>query len=110
MATSPFLPVNFDVSPEAWAEIERLRIFWDGARADKADVLMIGWGTTKLHDGTAWSHVVVSFYGTSERFGIEDSIQRISGQEIIFFVLESDYHRFDDKNINFDQKNGFYLS
>ncbi|MDP4024206.1 hypothetical protein Q8W71_16375 [Methylobacterium sp. NEAU 140] len=84
--------------------------FWNETRADTADALMIGWGRTELHSGASWDHVVVSFYGRSERSGIADAIQRLDGRDVVFFVLETDSRRFAGKVIDFQAERGFFLS
>lgn len=84
MQTEPYLPINFTISPEAWAEIANIRRQWDNKFSDKSDVLMIGWGRTVLNDGKSWGHVVISFYGISDRGKIEHGIQILSGHEVVF--------------------------
>ncbi|MCJ2115087.1 hypothetical protein MKK65_00485 [Methylobacterium sp. J-001] len=84
MPTNSYLPINFTISLEAWAEIEAIREFYDKDRDDKASVLMISWGNTVLNDGKSWGHVVIGFYRTSERHEIRDGIQMLSGHEVVF--------------------------
>ncbi len=110
MQTEPYLPINFTISSEAWEEIERIRQFWDSKFADKADVLVIGWGRTILNDGRSWSQVVVSFYRVSERHKIEHGIQILSGHEIVFFTTPEFYDQFEGKVIRFAQDKWFFLA
>ena len=110
MLAATCLVVNFIISSSANSEIDRIRQIWDNKFIDKADVLMIGWGTTKLNSHFHSSGIVVSFYGKSERFKIYDAIQVISNREIVFFITDENYARFDGKIVDFSQERGFFLN
>lgn len=110
MTTNSYLPINFTISLEAWAEIEAIREFYDKNRDDKASVLMISWGNTVLNDGKSWTHVVIGFYRASERYKIRDGIQMISGHEVVFFITPDLYSKFDRKIIKFEREEGFFLA
>jgi hypothetical protein len=110
MQTEPYLPINFTISAEAWAEIENIRMFWNSRFEDKADVLVVAWGRTILNDGRTWSHVVISFYGLSERYKAEHAIQIISGHEVVFFTTPEFYDKFDGKIIKFEPDKSFFLA
>ena len=110
MSDDLILPVNFTISQEAWDEIENIRRFWDKEFEDKADVLVIAWGRTILNDGRSWSHVVVSFYGASERYKAERAIQILSGHEIVFNTTPEFYDKFEGKVIRFEQDKWFFLA
>jgi hypothetical protein len=110
MPTNSYLPINFTISLEAWAEIEVIRESYDKNRDDKASVLMISWGNTVLNDGKSWSHVVIGFYRTSERYKIRDGIQMLSGHEVVFFITPDFYGKFDGKIIKFGREEGFFLA
>lgn len=110
MLAATCLVVNFTISSSANSEIDRIRQIWDNKFIDKADVLMIGWGTTKLNSHFHSSGIVVSFYGKSERFKICDAIQIISNREIVFFITDENYARFDGKIVDFSEERGFFLN
>jgi hypothetical protein len=104
------LPVNFTISPEAWDKIERIREFWDSKVEDKTDVPVISWGKTILNDGRSWSHVVVSFFGDSERQRIEHAIQILAGREILFNTIPKYYDKFEGRVIRFEPDKWFFLA
>ena len=110
MPDEPILSVNFTISPAAWAEIDEIRHLYDQKFDDKADVLMIGWGTTTLNDGRSWGHIVVSFYGKSQRFQLQHGIQLVDGREVIFFTVAEHHHRFEGKILDFEQDKGVFLA
>ena len=110
MPDEPILPVNFTTSPVAWAEIDLIRYLYDQRFGNKADVLMIGWGTTILNDGRSWGNVIVSFYGKSQRPQIQHGIQFMDGREVAFFTVPEHHHRFEGKVIDFEQDKGFFLA
>jgi hypothetical protein len=110
MPDEPILPVNLTISPAAWAEIDYVRHLSDQRSDDKADVLMIGWGKTILNDGRSWSHVVVSFYGKSQRHQIDHGVQFVNGADVIFFTAPEHHHRFEGEIVDFDRDKGFFLT
>lgn len=109
MLAATCLAVNFTISSSAGSEIDRIQQICNDKFIDKADVLMIVWGTTKLHSGFRSSGVVVSFYGKSERYKIYDAIQVLSNREIVFFITAENYARFDGKIVDFSEERGFFL-
>ena len=110
MPDEPILSVNFTISPATWAEIDYIQHLSDQKFDDKADVLMIGWGTTILNDGRSWNHVVVSFYGTLQRPQIQHGIQFVDGREVIFFTVPEHHHQFEGGILDFEQDKGFFLA
>ena len=102
-------PINFTLSAAAHAEIDNLRRFWNGQVPDEADVLVIAWGRTEPKVGEAFEHVVVTFYGRSERASIAHGIQHMDGLEIIFFVTEEGAARFAGRTVDFAPDEGFVL-
>ena len=107
MLAATCLAVDFTISPSANSEIDRIRQIWDDEFIDKADVSVIGWGTTRLYSGFRSSGVVVSFYGESERYRIYDAIQFASNREIVFFITAEIYARFDGRTVDFSEDRGF---
>lgn len=109
MISDQYFAVNFNVSAAAWAEITNIRAFYDNKSSDKADVIMIAWGTTILHDGRTHGSVIVGYYRRSERHAISDAIQILDGNEIVFFVNEETSQMFEGKTLDFREGLGFDL-
>lgn len=110
MAGEAHIPINFTISADAWSEIDNIRADYDQKYPDKADVLMIAWGTTMLNNGRSLDGVVAGFYSTLERPFIERGIQYLDGREIVFFATSETMKNFINKNISFTKSQGFYLS
>ena len=69
---------------------------------------MIGWGRVYPKVGTPHGRVVVSFYGLSQRSGIEHGIQHVSGLPIVFFTTNEYAPLFDGKVVDFAPDHGFF--
>lgn len=80
MAAEAIIPINFTISADAWSEIDRIRVAYDGKYPEKADVPMIAWGTTMTDNGRSIDGVIVGFYSTLERRYIEHGIQMIDNR------------------------------
>lgn len=110
MAPQAIAPINFTISPSAWTEIDTIRAEYDAKFPEKADVIMIGWGTTMFHSGESIDGVVVGYYNTAERRHIAHGIQRLDGREVVFFATSETAAKFDGKTIYFERNRGFYLN
>ena len=110
MAADSMTPINFTISAEAWSEIERIRAAYDRHYSEKADVLMIAWGTTTLDNGRSADGVVAGFYSSVERAFIEHGIQYLDNRELIFFVNSETMMHFEGKTISYTSDRGLYLS
>lgn len=109
MTTQDIVRVNFTISPSAWSEIDKIKTEYDAKYPEKADVVMIAWGTTMFNDGTSSDGVVIGYYNTSERRFIEHGIQKINDREVIFFVTYEIANKFENRTICFEGSSGFYL-
>lgn len=103
------LPVNFTISEEAFAEAERIKMFYNATADDPFDVLTIAWGIYKMKDGRSFENVIVSFYPRSYRLDIEAAIQHLMGVPLVFFITEEFYERFSGKVVDFKSEKGFFL-
>lgn len=109
MAAQELIRVNFTISPAAWSEIDNIKEEYDKKFLEKADVVMIAWGTTMLHNGKSFDGIVIGYYNTSERRSIEHGIQKLNDREVVFFVNAETVHHFDGKVIGFERYRGFYF-
>jgi len=110
MAAEIITPINFTISTDAWSEIDRIRAAYDRRYPEKADVLMIAWGTTMLDHGRSLDGVVAGFYSRLERPSIEHGIQHLDNRELVFFVTSETMKHFEGKTLSFTSERGLYLS
>lgn len=103
------LPVNFTISKDALATIEQLRAHYKSVSPSDGDVVCVGWGFFKPKGFADFQAPVVGFYSERDREWMADGIERVSGIEVFFFILEEHYGYFESKVIDFSDERGFFL-
>lgn len=103
------LPVNFTISGRARAAIAALRREQASVLADPPALLMIGWGKTRLADGTGGEGPVVGFYSHSELAAVAHGIETVGGLDLLFFVTSETHRHFAGRTLDHDPASGFIL-
>lgn len=109
MNENDFPKVNFRFSQSALLEIGRMREEWNRTLPEAAAALCVGWSETFLKDGHKGEGVFISFYTERQMPEMSFAIQRVQGEEVVFFVLPDGERRFAGKILDFEPGTGFVL-
>lgn len=110
MASEDFIPANFTFSARAIAALEVHRADIDATEQDKYLCAGVGWGYGTLKTGHRYEQVFVGAYTQSYLRQVKDLIQKVSGVDVVYFVVPEDYPKLEGLEIDFDgEAGGFFL-
>lgn len=106
MVAAPIAQFRF--SSAALIAIEQARADWQHRFGDHPEILMIGWGLFEGKDGRRDEGIALGFYPRDQRHEVADSIQIVSGLELVFFAPREHMKHFDNKVIDFSEDRFFF--
>jgi hypothetical protein len=103
-------PVNFTISERAKEKIAAIRAELEEKSPQLAGLLSISWGTYMLDAGGNFEGPVISFYDEQQSRGIAYATESVSGVELIYFITQQNYAKFEGKALDYDgRSDGFFV-
>ena len=103
-------PLGFTLSGAARTAMTKLAADAEKATRDKVAAISIGWGRIERPSQATVENVIVGVYTHDQRENIALRIVALDGFEIVFFLMDSDFAKFEHKQLEHSAGRGFFLN